>query len=154
VDEVAAVNAPWILTTPFIARNLSPGQARIVSLKAGDAVAIAGVKFHAERSDHPGNQPLAFVIETVNTIYYHPDDSQPFAAMAEIRHRYHPDVMLYLANSLEVLPEVAGLVGAATILCPADPRLCDIRLGCGQVGAIRQRQAYFVSRTAWSQVNS
>ena len=145
IGEIAATNSAWILTTPFIARNLSPGQARVVSLRIGDSIVIEGVKFCTEYSSHPGNQPLSFVIKTDNAAFYHPDDSQPFSGMQEIADKHKPDIMLYLANSLVDMVEIAELVKPKTILCVDAPRLEGVVISGVKVDPLEQWQAYLVS---------
>jgi len=104
-----------VLTPPFVAQRL-PSE-KVKSLGVGDSFKIKDVKLHAEYCEHPANQPLSFVISTESGItIYHPNDSNPFGGMAELRERFKPDILLYFGTSLENASQIARLVRPQVIL--------------------------------------
>lgn len=115
VAELQKRTNALILTTPFVAQRLSKGKAE--ALKVGDSVVIKDIELHAERCDHPANQPLSFVISTQSGItIYHPSDSEPFPEMAELRERYKPDVLLYWGTPFKNAVQIAKLVKPQIVL--------------------------------------
>lgn len=98
-----------VLTTPFVAQRLGGEKTRALSV--GDAIVLKDVEIHAERCDHPANQPLSFIILTKSgTTIYHPSDSDPFPEMADLERKYKPDILVYLGVSIGNAARIAGLV--------------------------------------------
>lgn len=85
-----------VVTTPFVANQLRGiPEDKLMAMKVGDALTIRGVGLNAERSDHPGRQPLTFILTTENNLrVYHSSDSRPFPGMRGIGERHKPDVAL------------------------------------------------------------
>ena len=109
IRELQKKTRATVLTTPFIAQRV-PGE-RTKALKVGDSFVLKDVEFHAERCDHPANQPLSFVISTEGGItIYHPSDSDPFPEMADLKRKYKPNILLYLGTGLENAARMAKLV--------------------------------------------
>lgn len=85
-----------VVTTPFVANQLRVvPEDKLRAMKVGDALTIRGVGLNAEHSDHPGRQPLTFILTTENNLrVYHSSDSRPFPEMRGIGERYKPDIAL------------------------------------------------------------
>lgn len=101
-----------VVTTPFVV-SLLPGLPadRLYPLRIGETLALDGVRLRAERSNHPGRQPLAFLLTTEEGIrLYHPSDSDPFPEMEQLAEEGGPDIVLYLGGSLEKGLQIAQLV--------------------------------------------
>lgn len=101
-----------VATTPFVAGLLKEIPAgRVCPLKIGETLALDGVRLRAERSKHPGRQPLAFLLTTTEGIrLYHPSDSDPFPEMELLAAAGGPDLVLYLGGSLGKGLQIAQLV--------------------------------------------
>ena len=109
VKELGKKTDATILTTPFVAKRLPEEKTRV--LKVGDSYAVKDVEVHAERCDHPANQPLSFIISTINGItVYHPSDSDPFWEMSELVGKYKPNVLLYVGVSPNNVAQMAKLI--------------------------------------------
>lgn len=85
-----------VVTTPFVASQLRGiPEEKLRAMRVGDALTIGEVGLNAERSDHPGHQPLTFIlIAESNLRIYHSSDSRPFPGMRGIGERYKPDIAL------------------------------------------------------------
>ena len=109
VKELQEKTGALVVTTPFISQRLP--EMKTVSFTEGDSFTFKDVELHAERCDHPANQPLSFLISTDSGItIYHPSDSEPFPEMAELKRKYAPDILLYFATSLQGASQIAKLV--------------------------------------------
>ena len=109
VRELQKKTNATVLTTPYVAQRLR-GE-KTSALKVGDSFAFKDVELHAERCDHPANQPLSFVISTACRVtVYHPSDSDPFPEMVELERKYKPNILLYLEVSSENAAQIAKLV--------------------------------------------
>lgn len=116
VTKLCEQSGATVITTPFVAHQLKH-TSNVKPLQIGDSVAIGGVKFHAEYSDHPANQPLSFMLMVEDGItVYHPSDSKPYAMMKELGQKYQPDMLLYLGVSPECGAEIAKLVQPKVIV--------------------------------------
>jgi L-ascorbate metabolism protein UlaG (beta-lactamase superfamily) len=84
-----------IITTPYVASRLKgvPND-KIKQLKVGESETVGKTVINAEYSDHPGNQPLTFMVTEDNVVIYHSSDSRPFLKMRELGERYKPDIAL------------------------------------------------------------
>jgi len=134
-----------ILTTPFIAQKLRELGGFLRPLKIGDSFESTEMAFCAEYSNHPGNQPLSFVIcHDVATIY-HPNDSRPFPEMRSIRRKYNPDLMVYTGNSLKEIPEIAELIRPKTILSYRDQRFKDMEIPGIEIKTVKHGEVYSYS---------
>jgi len=83
-----------VVTTPFVAEQLRavPSE-KLRALRAGKVITIGNVQLNTMPSDHPGNQPLTFMITTEDNIrIYHSSDSRPFSEMKRIGEKYKPDI--------------------------------------------------------------
>ena len=85
-----------IITSPFVAdeiRNVPSHKVR--ALRAGESIVVGASELYAERSDHPRNQPLTFVVTTKDGVaIYHSSDSRPFSNMSRIGEKYRPAIAL------------------------------------------------------------
>ena len=134
-----------ILTTPFIAKQLGELGGFLRPLKIGDSFKSNEIAFCAEYSNHPGNQPLSFVIcHDVATIY-HPNDSRPFPEMRSIRKKYNPDLMVYTGNSLREIPEIAALIRPKTILSYRDQRFKNMEIPGIEIKTVKHGEVYSCS---------
>ena len=112
-----------ILTTPFIAASLQNENVR--ALRVGDSIVIEDTELYALRCDHPGNEPLSFIVSRhpspdkvgggeglldSGITIYHPSDSGVFPEMIEIAEKYKPDILLYVGASLGNAAQIARLV--------------------------------------------
>lgn len=100
-----------VVTTPFVAGLLKelPSD-RLCPLRIGETFDLDGVRLQAERSKHPGRQPLAFLLTTAEGIrLYHPSDSDPFPEMERLATEGSPDIVLYLGGALEKGLHIAQL---------------------------------------------
>jgi len=82
------------VTTPFVAEQLRtvPSE-KLKALRAGETITIGNVRLDTMPSDHPGNQPLTFMVTTEDNVgIYHSSDSRPFSEMKRIGEKYKPDV--------------------------------------------------------------
>ncbi|MEM2927252.1 MAG: MBL fold metallo-hydrolase [Candidatus Bathyarchaeia archaeon] len=96
VASLQARDGATVATTPFVARQLRgiPSD-RLKPMKPGEELDIRGLKLNAEVSDHPGNQPLTFVLTTEDGIrIYHSSDSRPYPGMRGLGDKYKPDIAL------------------------------------------------------------
>lgn len=107
-----------VVTTPFVASQLRGiPEDKLRAMEVGDALTIGGVELHAEHSDHPGRQPLTFILTTESNIrVYHSSDSRPFSGMKGIGEKYKPDIAFCTVGiapgtSPRSGAEVANLVG-------------------------------------------
>ena len=115
VRELQKKTNATVLTTPFVAQRL--GGEKTKALKAGDSFALKDIDLHAERCDHPANEPLSFVISVKSGItVYHPSDSDSFPEMVELEKKYKPNILLYLGTSLENAAQIAKLVKPQTVV--------------------------------------
>jgi L-ascorbate metabolism protein UlaG (beta-lactamase superfamily) len=106
-----------VITTPFVARQLKLAKDQVTVMRIGDSLHINNVRLFAEHCEHPANEALSFVITTEDGItIYHPDDSEPFPAMARLGSRYRPDLLLYLAASANEMAQIAKLIGPKIVL--------------------------------------
>lgn len=83
-----------VVTTPFVADQLRgiPTD-KLRSLRVGESTTVGKTKLDACHSDHPGRQPLTFMVTTdVGMKVYHSSDSRPFPEMRELGEKYKPDV--------------------------------------------------------------
>jgi len=104
-----------ILTTPYISKKLNGNKSH--SLQIGDFFPLNDLILHAEYCDHPGNQPLSFVISTEDGInIYHPSDSDPFASMTEIRRKYRPQILIYVSVSPKKAAQIATMVKPEVVI--------------------------------------
>jgi len=85
-----------VVTTPFVASQLRGiPEDKLRAMEVGDTLTIGRVRLDAERSDHPGRQPLTFILTSEDNLkVYHSSDSRPFPEMKEIGEKYGPDVAL------------------------------------------------------------
>ena len=79
-------------TMIIASKEVRIGGARSVSV--GDVVEKDGIRIFAEKSVHPGEMPLTFVLELGNSVIYHAIDSQTFDGMKGIGEKYKPDVAM------------------------------------------------------------
>lgn len=115
VRELQKKTNATVLTTPFVAQRL-PGE-KIKALKVNDSFVLKDVELHAERCDHPANQPLSFIMSTNYGItVYHPSDSDSFPEMVELEKKYKPNILLYLGTSLGNAAQIARLVRPQTVV--------------------------------------
>ena len=115
VSDLRSRTNAAILTTPFIARRLTGEKAE--ALRVGDSLVIKDIELHAERCDHPGSEPLSFIISTESGIViYHPSDSEPFPEMAELRERFEPDMLLFWGTTFRKAAQMAKLVQPRIVL--------------------------------------
>jgi L-ascorbate metabolism protein UlaG (beta-lactamase superfamily) len=115
VRELQKKTNATVLTTPFVAQRL--GGEKTKALKVSDSFAFKDVEFHAERCDHPANQPLSFIISTKSGItIYHPSDSDPFPEMAELEEKHKPNILVYLGTSFRNAAQIAKLVKPKVVL--------------------------------------
>ena len=106
-----------VITTPFVARQLKLAKDKVRVMRIGDCLNINNVRLLAEYCEHPANEALSFIITTEDGItIYHPDDSEPFPAMATLGNRYRPDILLYLADSPNAAAQIAKLIGPKIVL--------------------------------------
>ncbi len=108
VQELQKRTGAVVLTTRFVARRLLCDN--VEALTVGDSFVVKGITLYAEHCHHPANQPLSFVVAAEGITIYHPSDSSAFPAMARIRGKYRPQVLLYWGTSLENGVEIAKLV--------------------------------------------
>jgi L-ascorbate metabolism protein UlaG (beta-lactamase superfamily) len=108
-----------VLGSEYIARCLD-GKATV--LQIGQSVSVGDIRLAAERCDHPGNEPLSFVIMPNDLpAIYHSGDGDPFPEMARLRRDHEPLVMLYTGASMKKAAKIAGLVRPKVILsCSCD----------------------------------
>lgn len=85
-----------VVTTPFVANQLGRVPTdRLRALRVGESTTVKGTRLDAYRSDHPGRQPLTFMVTTdVGVVVYHSSDSRPFAGMRGLGERHRPDIAL------------------------------------------------------------
>ena len=75
-----------VVTTPFVARQLRAVPSdKLTALRAGESVSVGKVRLDAGYSDHPGNQPLTFMITANNIRVFHSSDSRPYPGMKRLR---------------------------------------------------------------------
>jgi len=117
IRDLQKKTSAMVLTTPFISAKLLEENTR--ALVVGNSFIFNDVEFHAERCDHPANQPLSFVLSTADGVtVYHPSDGDPFPEMAELGKRYKPDILLYFGTALGNAARIAKLVKASVALAP------------------------------------
>lgn len=82
-----------VVTTPFVGSQLEVPENKLTCLKAGTSITLGKVKLDALYSDHPGEQPLTFLITTDDSLkIYHTNDSRPYQGMKVIGEKHHPDI--------------------------------------------------------------
>lgn len=118
VRELQRKTGAPVITTPFVTRLLSDvPREKLRPLKIGESIQGKGVRLQAFPSEHPGRQPLSFLLETVEGVrIYHPSDSDPFPEMSELAHGAGTDLVLYLGSSLEKALRIARLVQPRVLL--------------------------------------
>lgn len=112
VVELQRKTGAQVITTPFVAGLLKDIPAdRVRPLRIGETLALDGIRLRAERSKHPGRQPLAFLLTTEEGIrLYHSSDSDPFPEMERLAEEGGTDIALYLGGSLGKGLQIAQLV--------------------------------------------
>jgi L-ascorbate metabolism protein UlaG (beta-lactamase superfamily) len=106
-----------VITTPFVARHLKLAEGKVRVMRIGDCLSINNARFLAEYCEHPAGEALSFIITTEDGItIFHPDDSEPFPAMATLGSQYRPDILLYLADSPNAAAQIAKLIGPKIVL--------------------------------------
>lgn len=85
-----------VVTTPFVTSQIRGiPEDKLRAMEVGGTLIIGRVRLDGERSDHPGRQPLTFILTTKDNLkVYHSSDSRPFPEMKEIGEKYEPDVAL------------------------------------------------------------
>lgn len=119
ITDIQCRTGALVLTTAFVAQLLHKiPSSKIKALEPGDLVFYKGIRFNALRSNHPGHQPLAFLITTQEGVkLYHPSDSDPFPEMGLLATYPGVDILIYLGDSLSKAVQIADLVQPKTILC-------------------------------------
>ncbi|RLI05403.1 hypothetical protein DRO26_02305 [Candidatus Bathyarchaeota archaeon] len=94
VKEIQKKTNAVIVTTPYVASQLkNVPTASIKQLKIGESITFGEVRLNAERSNHPGNQPLSFMVTMENGLkIYHSSDSRPYPEMKSLGEKYKPDL--------------------------------------------------------------
>lgn len=82
------------------------------SIGVGDVIQEDGIRIFAEKSVHPGEMPLTFVLELGNSVIYHAIDSQTFDGMREIGEKYKPDVAIV---PIGIAPSTSPDAGARAV---------------------------------------
>ncbi|MFH1351858.1 MAG: MBL fold metallo-hydrolase [Pseudomonadota bacterium] len=134
-----------VLTTPFLAHMLGDLGGYVKSLRVGDSFKKKDAFFYAEYSNHPGNQPLSFVIGTKGINIYHPNDSRPFPEMTLIKRRFRPELMLYTGNGLGDIPEIAGMISPKVVVSYSDPRFKEMKIAGVEIKMLDQGEVYLFS---------
>lgn len=100
VEKIHKQTNATVVTTPYVASQLQGiPSTSLKPLKIGESVVIDRVKLNAEYSNHPGNQPLTFILTTDNGFkIYHSSDSKPYPEMKKIGERYTPDLAFCCVN--------------------------------------------------------
>ncbi|MFC1919491.1 MBL fold metallo-hydrolase [Chloroflexota bacterium] len=107
------LNLP-VYTTPYIAQML-PSKAQ--ELVVGDSVSIGDIVLVAEQCDHPGKEPLSFVISARNSAtIYHPSDSRAFNDMEGLRDGYETDILLFSGTSISDAMDILNLVEPRVVI--------------------------------------
>ena len=82
-----------VVTTPFVGSQLEVPEDKLTCLKVGESIILGKVKLDALYSDHPGNQPLTFLITTDDNLkIYHTSDSRPYQGMKVIGEKNRLDI--------------------------------------------------------------
>ena len=100
VEKIQKQTNATVVTTPYVASQLRniPSTA-LKPLKVGESTVIGGIRLDAEYSNHPGSQPLTFVLTTDNGFkIYHSSDSRPYPEMKNIGEKYKPDLAFCTIN--------------------------------------------------------
>ena len=88
-----------VVTTPFVGSQLEVPEDKLTCLKVGESITLGNVKLDALFSDHPGNQPLTFLITTDDGLkIYHTSDSKPYQGMKVIGEKNRPDITFCTVN--------------------------------------------------------
>lgn len=105
-----------VYSNEFVANILSNN---VRPIKVGHIIIFTDLRIIALKCNHPGNEPLAFII-VINDgpTIYHPSDSDPYEEMIEIAKQYHPDIMLYSGSSIEKAYLISQLVKPGLIISP------------------------------------
>jgi len=140
VLEMRRRSKAQILTTPFVAQKL--GGERVRGLGVGESVKIKDLTFYTESCVHPANQPLAFIIKTDIVTIYYPVDSEPFAAMKEIKSRYEPDIMICIEASKGDLLEIAEMVKPKIVISYFATGFADIGIPGVEMKMLRQFETF------------
>ena len=133
-----------ILTTPFVAKQLTGLGDSISAMKPGDSFEVAkDVTIYAEKSEHSANQALTFFIETKMATVFHPNDSSYYPELASLRDKYRPSIMLFVGNSMEELLRISRVMKPGVIVTYNYPGVKPIKAPDTMVVTLKQFEWYY-----------
>lgn len=109
VEELQRRTNAIVLATPFVTQRLETERAS--TLTKGKTLVIRDFTLYVQYSDHPARSPISLLVSAQDgPTIYHPSDSRPFPQMAQLRERFHPEVLLYFGTSFGDAAEIAKLI--------------------------------------------
>ncbi len=132
-----------ILTTPFVAKQLTSDGSPVMPMKPGDSYEIGkNVVIYAEKSNHNANQALTFFVESKMATIFHPSDSACYPKLESLRDKYRPSIIVFVGNSMKNLVDISMLMNPKVVVTYDYPDIKSIDLPNTMVASLKQFEWY------------
>jgi len=132
-----------VLTTAFVARQLPSLGHSVTAMKAGDSWEIGEeVRIFAADSKHNANQGLAFFVTSDLGNIFHPDDSDYYPELAQLRARYEPLITIFAGTSVENMLRISEVMKSRWIITHEYPGLSHFHFPEANVISLKKNECF------------